>query len=107
MDPASMDLKGKYAEICKKYAKICINMQANAKYAIMKFICTNMQKYALPTLLMPAGLSRAETVTPGTKTLKLGPAPSQELQVQCQRRYTLIQALRVIMIAVHSSSSQA
>ena len=53
MDPASMDLKGKYAEICKKYAKICINMQANAKYAIMKFICTNMQKYALPTLLMP------------------------------------------------------
>ena len=55
MDPASMDLKGKYAEICKKYAKICINMQAYAKYAIMKFICTNMQKYALPTssLLMP------------------------------------------------------
>ena len=52
MDPASMDLKGKYAEICKKYAKICINMQAYAKYAIMKFICTNMQKYALPTLLM-------------------------------------------------------
>ena len=57
-------------EICKKYALICINIQAYAKYAIMKFICTNMQKYALPTLLMeaetPSSLSR-----PGLEHLKI------------------------------------
>jgi hypothetical protein len=41
-----MDLKRKYAEFCQnmqKYAKICKHV---------KFICKNIQNYALPTLLM-------------------------------------------------------
>jgi hypothetical protein len=47
IDPTKMDLKKKYAEICIKYAEICIICTHKVKIYMQ-----NMQKFALPTLLM-------------------------------------------------------
>ena len=45
INPTSMDLKRKYAKVCTKYAFIC-------KSCSHEIYMQNMQKFALPTLLM-------------------------------------------------------
>ena len=47
INPTSIDLIKKYAKICEKYAKIC-------KLCRHEIYMQNMQKSALPTLLMEA-----------------------------------------------------